>query len=209
MHEIHKQHKISKKTLFYVKEYGPHSHILHNILRESIKILLLASILSSLGGFGLEQIKTIFLSITPLLILLPALNGLIGDLGTVVSANLSTLLHEGKIGSHWHKNPELRKLFVQLMLVAFFFSLIGSAIAIGISYASSGEFALGTAIKIFLVAILDVVGLVALLFLVAILAGLHFYRKGEDPNNFLIPITTSVADFGNMIVLSGLVIFFF
>jgi len=51
--------------------------------------------------------------------------------------------------------------------------------------------------------------LVAILFLTSITAGLYFYRKGEDPNNFLIPITTSIADFGNMIVLTVLVILVF
>ena len=175
VHEIHVQHRISKKTLFYVKEYGPHSHIAHTIIKESWKILLFASVLSSFGGFALEQIKEIFISISPLIILLPALNGLIGDLGTIISSNFSTFLHEGKIGPHWWKNPELRKLFGQL----------------------------------FVIAVIDVVMLVVLLSLVAILAGLYFYHKGEDPNNFLIPITTSVADFGNMLLLVGLVILFF
>ena len=43
----------------------------------------------------------------------------------------------------------------------------------------------------------------------SIIAGLHFYRKGEDPNNFLIPITTSIADLSNMFILSILVVLFF
>ena len=45
--------------------------------------------------------------------------------------------------------------------------------------------------------------------LAVVFAGIYFYRKGEDPSNFLIPITTSIADFGNMLLLSLLVILFF
>jgi len=48
-----------------------------------------------------------------------------------------------------------------------------------------------------------------ILFITSIVAGLHFYRKKEDPNNFLIPITTSIADFVNMALLSLLVVMFF
>src|SRR3990167_2010559 len=79
IHKIHKKHKISRKTLFYVKEYGPHTNVPKTIIKESIKILLFASIISSFGGLALENIKTIFISITPLIILLPILNDMIGD----------------------------------------------------------------------------------------------------------------------------------
>ncbi|MDO8625146.1 MAG: hypothetical protein Q7R47_03615, partial [Candidatus Diapherotrites archaeon] len=72
-HEIHLSHGLSKKTLFFVKEYGPHSHIAHTIIKESIKIVILASIISSFGGLALEQVKDVFISVAPLLILLPAL----------------------------------------------------------------------------------------------------------------------------------------
>ena len=62
VHEIREKHNISKKTLLYVKEYGPHSNVPKTIVKESIKILLFASILSSVGGFALENIKEVFVS---------------------------------------------------------------------------------------------------------------------------------------------------
>ena len=46
-------------------------------------------------------------------------------------------------------------------------------------------------------------------FITAIVAGIYYYKKKEDPNNFLIPITTSVADLGNMVVLVALILLFF
>jgi len=36
----------------------------------------------------------------------------------------------------------------------------------------------------------------------------YYYKNNEDPNNFLIPITTSIADFGNMGILAVLIIIF-
>ena len=52
-HHLHHKHKISRKTLFYVKEYGPHTNVPKTIIKESFKILLLASLVSSFGGLGL------------------------------------------------------------------------------------------------------------------------------------------------------------
>ncbi len=209
IHRIHKKHNISKKTLFYVKEYGPHSNVPKTIIKESIKILLFASVVSSFGGLALENIKTIFVSIVPLLILLPVLNDMIGNYGTVVSSKFSTLLHEGRVKERWWKNLELRELFFQLISVSFITAVLSSAAALVISASSAYAVDLGVIFKILFIVIFDVLALVSILFLIAVLAGLHFYRKGEDPNNFLIPITTSVADFGNMIILSLLVLLVF
>ena len=39
--QLHKKKKISYKTLFYMKEYGPRSHVTSVIMKESIKILLM------------------------------------------------------------------------------------------------------------------------------------------------------------------------
>ena len=209
IHKIHKKHKISKRTLFYVKEYGPHSNVPKTIIRESIKILFFASVISSFGGLALENIKTFFISVTPMLILLPVLNGMIGNYGTIVSSKFSTLLHEGKVRGVWWRNRELRRLLMRIFIISLMVALSGSAIALLISGFSGYVIGTDVVLKVFYIVMIDVVTLVMILFFVAILAGLHFYRKGEDPNNFLIPITTSVADFGNMILLSVLVLLFF
>lgn len=209
LHKIHKKHKISRKTLFYLKEYGPHTNVPKTIIKESIKILLLASVVSALGGFTLEHIKLIFVSIMPLVILLPALNDMIGDYGAIVSSRFSTMLHEGKIKEKWWENPELKKLAIQIFIIAILTTAFSIMISIAVSSFSGHPVSLETAEKICLIAIIDVVVLVSILFLTSIIAGLYFYKKNEDPNNFLIPIATSIADFGNMIILSVLIVVLF
>lgn len=208
IHKIHKEHGISKKTLFYVKEYGPHSHIAKTIIRESIKILLFASIISSLGGLMLEHIKETFVEIIPLIILLPGLNNMIGSYGTIISSRFSTMLHEGKIKSKWWKNKEVMHIFAQISVI----SLLTAALSLALSFAISGfsdyNLSMTIALKIFLIVIMDNILLVSILFLTAVFAGTYFFKKQEDPNNFLIPITTSVADFGNMAILALLVVLF-
>ncbi|MFH1249118.1 MAG: magnesium transporter [archaeon] len=209
LHKVHKKHRISKKTLFYVKEYGPHSNVPKTIIKESIKILLLASIISSFGGFTLEHIKEIFISITPLLILFPALNDMIGDYGTIISSRFSTMLHEGGIKKNVFKDNEIRTLFFQVFIISIITSLLSCLISFVISYFSGYSMQWITAVKIVLLVLIDVILLISLLFVTSLAAGMYFYKKNEDPNNFLIPITTSIADFGNMLILSALVILFF
>ncbi len=209
IHKIHKEHKISKKTLFYVKEYGPRSNVARTIIKESIKVLLIASIISSIGGLALENIKVVLTSITPFIILLPVLNSMIGDYGIITSARFSTMLHEGKAGSRWWANDEFVKLLVQIMTIAVVTAVLSSIVAFYISLSSGHYSSLRLAPKIYFTVLIDVAVLVSIVFLISIMSGFYFYKKGEDPNNFLIPITTSVADFGNMMTLSLLIVLFF
>ena len=208
-HKIHKKHKISRKTLFYVKEYGTHTNVPRTIIKESIKILLLASVLSSLGGLSLEHIKIVFVSIIPLVILLPALNDMLGDIGSIFSSKYSAMLHEGLVKGNLWKNHRVRKLFAQLFVIAAIMALFSSSIAITISYFSGFAMDMTLVMKIMLITMADVLILVSLIFIIATVAGIYFFKKKEDPNNFLIPITTSIADFGNMFILSLLILLVF
>ena len=63
---VHKRHNISKKTLFYVKEYCTKSNVSSVIIRESLAVLIFASIVSSFGGFGLEKWKDQFILLLPI-----------------------------------------------------------------------------------------------------------------------------------------------
>ena len=170
---------------------------------------MLASIISSFGGLSLEHIKTVFVSIYPLIILLPALNDMVGDYGTIVSSRFSTMLHEGKIKKDYWANKELKKLLVQIIIISLLTAVFSSIIALIISSLSNYAVGAATVYKILFIAIIDVIFLVSTLFLISVYAGIYFFRKKEDPNNFLIPITTSIADFGNMIILSLLIMLFF
>lgn len=208
IHKIHKEHKISKRTLFYVKEYGKHSNVPKTIIRESIRILILASIISLFGGFAIEKIKSVFISIIPFVILLPVLNDLVGDFGTIISSKFSTMLHEGKVKNRWWRQPEILKLYYQMVIIAGIGAIIASLLSLGIS-SFYGGFSAENSYKIFLICFIDVLFLVNLIFFVSIISGIYIYRKKEDPNNFLIPISTSVADFANMVVLSLLIVLFF
>lgn len=209
LHRIHHNYSISRKTLFYIKEYGPQSNITRVIVRESIAMLLLAILISLFGGIVLEEIKTTFVALIPLVILLPVLNDLIGNYGATISSRFSTMLHEGKIRGAGFHNPEVQRLTLQLMLIAFLISLLSAAAALGIAAFAGFAFDSTIALRVILIALFDTLLLAALLTMITISVGTYLFKKHEDPNNILIPLTTSVADVGNIVIMALLIALFF
>ncbi len=209
VHRIHKKHNISYKTLLYMKEYGPKSHVSHVIIKESIKILILASILSSMGGFGLNSIQNKLFTILPLIILLPALNSMIGGYGAIVSSKFTTMLYLGKIRGKWWNNENLHKLFFTILIIAIISSVYMSVLSAGIAYLKGYQITSGLILKMVEISLVSAIILVSLIFTISISVGLLIYRKKEDPNNFLIPIATSIGDLGSMGIFSLLVFLLF
>jgi len=209
IHHIHKKHGLSHKTLFYVKEYGPKSHVAHVIIKESIFILVLTSFMSAFGGIALEQMKSLFIAIIPFVILYPTLNDMIGDYGSIISSKFGTMLHEEKVKDGWWTNKELRKLFYQIVTIAMGTAFLSATAAMILSHFSNYVVTTNIAIKIYGIVLLDVALLVSILFMTSISAGRYYFNKQEDPNNFLVPIATSIADLGNGLVLAALILLLF
>jgi len=209
LHKISKEKCISQGCLFYMKEYGPRSHVARVIVKEALGILLLTSIISSVAGIGLESIKSHFTLIIPLIILLPALNNAIGGFGTIIGSKFTEFLYAGKIGRKWWKSEELKELLKFVYLVGFVSAIyisvltfIGS-ILVGVAISLSMIFVLGA------IAIITSMILLGVVFVITVYTGLKIYEKKEDPNNFLIPITTAVADFFTILIFAGLVFLIF
>ena len=209
LHHVHRKYGISRKTLFYMKEYGPHSHIAHVIVRESLKILIIASIISSIGGIGMESITAQLLVVTPLLILMPAMNDMVGDFGCIVSSKFTNMLYLGKVNRKWWKSRHLHKLFLVILFTSFITSVFIGVAASIIAYWQGFSLTFDVFLKILSIAVMSNLIIVAIIFCISIIGGLGIYRKREDPNNFLIPIATSVADLLNLAIFAMLVGMFF
>src|SRR3989344_4094010 len=176
------------------------------ILRESFGVLILASLISSLGGVALQTIESKILTILPLLILFPALNGMVGNFGTIFSSHYTTLLYQKKLGKEKLINKELKKQILLLIGVssisAFYISTLASIVALFEGF----EFDPYIYLKILSIALITTLFLVALISFIVIIAGRYYVKKKEDPDNVLVPITTAFGDLGAMIIFSLLVL---
>ena len=179
------------------------------ILKESVKILIAASIISSIGGIGFEALKIKIAAIMPLVIMIPALNDMIGDFGTIISSKFTTLLYQKKIHKKWWESYELGDQFRIISSIALFAAFYLGVVSVIIAHFQGAAINIVEALKVVAIAFMSTATLVLVIFFLAIIGGIWVHKRGSDPNNFLIPITTSVADFSSLILFSLMVTFLF
>lgn len=179
------------------------------ILKESVKVLIAASIISSVGGVGFEILKAKIAALIPLVIMLPALNDMIGDFGTIISSKFTILLYQKKVHKNWWNSFELGDQFRIISTIALFAAFYLGVLSVIIAHIQGASISIIEALKVIAIAFISTATLVLVIFFLAIIGGLWVYKRGENPNNFLIPITTSVADFSSLILFSLMVAFLF
>lgn len=184
-------------------------NIYRRIIKDGLKVLIFASIISSLGGMSIRFSQEKLVMFIPLFIMLPALNNMIGDFGITMVSKFSTYLYENKIKRTGWKSHFVKHLFKDIFLVALlsipYMVLLALVFSKFSGFSASSDFV----IKMFLTALIVVVILVLIIFFISICLSFYVYKKNEDPDDLIIPITTSIADFGSMLVLSILIYFFF
>ncbi len=205
VHHVHKKHRISRRTLFYMKEYGPHSHIASVIIRESIKIIILTSLISSSGGIALQSVEEKIIAIAPLIILMPALNNLVGSFGTLISSKFTTLLYTGRVSFAKSKEHLISLMFMIAFVSSIYLGI--ASVLLGTFYGY--PFSYTILIEIVGIAVLATLLLVGFISIISIALGFYIFKRNEDPNNFLIPISTSIADVGSMTILAVMVTLLF
>ncbi|MBI2583788.1 MAG: magnesium transporter [Candidatus Aenigmarchaeota archaeon] len=209
LHRLARKECISPGCLFYMKEYGPHSNVARVIVKEALAVLLLTSLISSVAGIGLEGIRSHFAVIIPIIILLPALNNAIGGFGTIVSSKFTELIYTGRVSKNWWKSDEVTSMLKFVYVVGFISALYISALAYIASALIGAVVSLDVILKLMLASVLTSMILLGIVFLIAVYAGLKIYQRKEDPNNFLIPLTTAIADFTTILIYSGIIILIF
>ena len=175
------------------------------IVRQSTPVLFVCSILGTFAGGILNGSITTLLKNPTLLTLVPLFSGDCGGLVSVLSARLSSGLHSGLIEAELKPEKATLENFSIIVLLSFImFPVIGflaetSTIAldnIGINYVN--------VISISLIAGLIVIGIMLLIvFYISTIS----YRKGLDPDNIVIPLSTSLTDSISTLVLVAVSLF--
>jgi len=205
-HPAIKKNRLSGKTLYYMAQYGKEHHLAGHIFRSSIKVLIVASILSSLGGIGLQGIRENLATVLPLIIVLPALTDMIGDFGTIAATKFTTAVYLGKVRGIWWKSGYTHRLFTKLMLIAVFAAIYVSVFAYALAVMRGFDINNpALLIKITEITLLSTISLVVIIFTISVASCRWLLARGDEPDNVLIPITTSVADFGSLLLFSYLV----
>ena len=180
------------------------------IIHESIGILVVASVISSLGGIGLETLRAQLAWLIPIVILLPALNDMIGDFGAIVASRFTVMLYKKEVHEkHFWRDRELHHLFFVIFGIAVLAAIYVACLSYFLALVRGFPFDLILIGKVLFISLLSTILLVSILFFICVLGGFYVYKHKHDPNNYLIPLATAFADLGSMVLLSILVAWLF
>jgi mgtE-like transporter len=163
------------------------------IFKESIIVVLISSIVGLFSGTLLSSSEQVLASFPIILLVLPSLNSLIGDISTVLVSRLTSHLYLGTLSPKIQKSNRLQQDFYGLLITI----LLSLAALIGLGYILGSVTGIEIVNPFLIVSILAIVILILFcsMFVFLFMGSIVIFRSGKDPNNFLIPIVTSLADF--------------
>lgn len=172
---------------------------LRSIVGTMFPLLVALSILEMGSGFVLESLEETYLSNPTLLILVPVMIGMGGNLGAILSSRLSTRIHLGTMRFDPADPVLWTNVFAILSLAATVFLALG-VIAWVIGQLVAAPLALSVLLTITLVSGMS---LTVVAILLSVGATYVSYRFGLDPDDTTIPVVTNVCDILGVIILSG------
>lgn len=183
----------------FVGSLRSHHELFRQILRESVPVLSVALVLSTLAGVAVEKQLAIFAALPALLVLQPAFVSSAGALGGILSSRVATNLHLGTVTPQMRPGREARRDALLVLIIGFpvfAFNGIGAhVVARLLGDLSPG---LGWMVLASLVG-----GLFAVLFVIALAyyGTIGAWRIDVDPDNYGIPIVTASVDFVGVVAL--------
>lgn len=144
------------------------------------------------SGTLLSNNKEILYTFPIILLVLPSLNSLIGDISTVLISRLTSHLYLGTLSPKIQVSDRLKQDFYGL-LMTILLSLV-ALISLGYLLGSATGIEIVNPLLIISIIIITILILFGLMFVLLFISSIFIFKKGKDPNNFLIPLVTSLAD---------------
>jgi mgtE-like transporter len=164
----------------------------NRIMKESVPALVVAALIQIVAGTTMQLRIQTWLNIPIFLMLVPSLSDLGNDVACIISSRITTLLALGVIEPKWERNDVLGANVIAIITVGVLSSLYMGLI----NFAVADKAGLGS-IPIFSFLTVCVVAVAILTLLVcgvAIVIAFVAWRRGLDPDNVTIPISTSISD---------------
>ena len=181
-----------------ISGYTSDNEVRH-IVRQSTPVLFFCSILGTVAGGILNNSLSTLLKNQTLLTLVPLFSGESGGLVSILGARLSSGLHSGLIDPVLKPKKHTMENFIAIVTLSLvMYPLIGflaesSTIAfnnIGVGYLHS-----------ILISLIAGMILILIMLLVVFYISTISYRKGLDPDNIVIPLSTSLTDSISTLIL--------
>lgn len=166
-----------------------------SILKQSIPIFMLCALGGVVAGLMLESLKTELTDVPGVLILLPAVLGMRGNISGALGSRIASALHLGLIQPELKWNQTLSEnLLASLILNTIMSFFSGVAAYFAYSFTGFADKAPASIFDLTLIALLAGTFAGMLLSGLTVSLALLTYSRGYDPDNVLAPSLATVGD---------------
>jgi len=172
------------------------------IVRNGLPLLTITACMEIIAGQLLQVEETLLVSLPILLVSIPVINSIGGNLGSIVGARLASGLHIGSIEVSF-RDPELRDNIIIALLMGFITYFI---LAIGIYL-----FSMFIGIEVRNISMIEFMSIIisvgfllsCIVILVSVVTAVISFRRGIDPDDMVAPVVSTTGD------LMGILFFLF
>ena len=175
------------------------------MVKQSLPFLIICGIGEVFAGTLFGYMKDLFINYPGLIIILPAVIGMRGNIVTTLGSRLGSSIHLGIIDPrNVMSNPETHENIYATLILSGVMAIITAVVAFSSSVSAGVE----TISLPALVIITLLSSMIAGIFLVAITIGIMVlsFSRGLDPDNVTAPILTTVGDIISIFAIKAVTI---
>lgn len=168
-----------------------------DVLRQSLPLLLLCGVGEVFAGVLFGNSRHALELLPGLIVLIPALIGLRGNINTTLGSRLGSAAHMGLISSKSFWNAEMKENFKASLILSVVMSFLAGLLAYVTTLALEKS-SVNIMLKIIVIAVIagSIAGVI--LAFITLIIILYAFKRGLDPDNVTGP---SLATVGDMITL--------
>jgi len=162
------------------------------IVRENIGLLIPLSVIGTMAGLTYSSNLETLVTTAALLILIPPFTGILGSIGGILGSRLSTGMHTGEINPTFPPERDV----VHHFIISYLYTLILLPLLAFIAHGAAvlmGSNSPGVGMLVFISLAAGLIVMTVVIGVAYVTASLSF-RYGLDPDNFGIPVITSLID---------------
>ena len=179
-----------------------HRWTVRGIMRRMLPVLVVLTAIELGSGLVLDTFESTLLQYPSLLVLVPVVIGMAGNLGSILAARLSTAVHLGIVSFSPTDDRLGGNALATLALATTVFPLVGAGAWVLQTLLAGTRLPFFTVVA---VSLTSGVVLALLAVLVTAVTTYAAYRFELDPDDIVIPIVTNVSDVLGVLVLFGVV----
>ncbi len=169
------------------------------IVRTSLPLLMVCACIEIFAGQLLQSRQMVLVALPIFLMAIPVINGVGGNVGSVLGARIASGLHVGSISLDVKDKLMRKNLFNAVVIGIVIYAILGIIIylisSIGGIYHNVGIW------KFVLVILGTGVFLIVMVSVASVVTAFVAFRRGLDPDDMVAPVVTTVGDMFGIVLL--------